>query len=586
MRSSIKKEDVDIALEILSSKSDLTREELSIIYQEAYHINSFFDSVIEPDIFQINTLLVDKISKIKNLNGHQPLNRLHSIAKKGCLASNLGIYTFASTLIENNLIFNQNSSSEFVISQGHVAPAFYVAQYVHHYFPLTFLLTLHQGMFPGVVTSKWGFQNEVNRPLGMGLADCVGRALHAQKVGDQSKNYSCLIGDGELQEGIVYELLGLIQQFKPRVDIVININKFGIGDIELPPDYEQLIKSFGFHTQFIDAEDSHSIKTAYSSLDSEFRKAILLNTQKGIHTHLPSGEEAVVSKHSFSVESSQKISSAPKSLGKHIQEKLSHSQYIVLCPDAMNRFGFTDKSILNSGMRENASIAVLKGFPDKMIKMVATDDQFLIFGMAAIEQLFVLEVKNFWLLASKSWGIWNGSNYFVNLILSFPDFVIFEPSSEKEISDSIDFVQNNESNGAILTFDFNIPVEKKFKTSLFKLNSLQESNEVYKKRAVVAFGAASTCLDMLSQEKPDLDFYYCNTFPLPQSEIDKLGVYDLVYFVEFNRTHNGLGKAIMSKSSVRKYELIGADNTMAFSPTSDQLKRQGLDIDSLRQRII
>ena len=95
----------------------------------------------------------------------------------------------------------------FVLSKGHTAPGYYAALAYKGFFPVEDLQTLrHIGSYlqghpdmkhiPGVDMSSGS--------LGQGLSAAVGMALSAKLSGKSYRTY-CLCGDGEIQEGQIWE---------------------------------------------------------------------------------------------------------------------------------------------------------------------------------------------------------------------------------------------------------------------------------------------------------------------------------------------------------------------------------------------
>lgn len=97
----------------------------------------------------------------------------------------------------------------FVLSKGHAAPAYYAALAERGYFPVEYLKTLrkidsklqgHPDMrkVPGVDMSTGS--------LGQGIAAASGMALYAKKESRDYRVY-CIVGDGESQEGELWEAM-------------------------------------------------------------------------------------------------------------------------------------------------------------------------------------------------------------------------------------------------------------------------------------------------------------------------------------------------------------------------------------------
>ena len=100
-----------------------------------------------------------------------------------------------------------------ILSNGHICPVLYATMAHAGYFPVEELLTLrkfgsrlqghpHRETLPGLETSSG--------PLGSGLSQAVGMAL-AERLNNpySAKYFYCLTGDGELDEGQIWEALML-----------------------------------------------------------------------------------------------------------------------------------------------------------------------------------------------------------------------------------------------------------------------------------------------------------------------------------------------------------------------------------------
>ncbi len=117
----------------------------------------------------------------------------------------------------------------FVLSKGHATPLLYAVLAEAGYFPRAILPTFRRlgsvlqghsvmGKPPGVEMSAGA--------LGMGLSFCLGRALAARLDGRDTRFY-CLLGDGEHNEGQVWEAAMAAAHFGlDRVTAIVDRNRF------------------------------------------------------------------------------------------------------------------------------------------------------------------------------------------------------------------------------------------------------------------------------------------------------------------------------------------------------------------------
>ena len=161
----------------------------------------------------------------------------------------------------------------FVLSKGHVAPAYYSTLAERGFFPKEDLVTLrHTGSYlqghpdmkhiPGVDMSSGS--------LGQGSSAAVGMAL-AGKLDNASYRVYCVLGDGEVQEGQVWEA-AMFAGARKLDNLVFVVDNNGLqidGDIEdvcSPYPLPDKFKAFNFHVIEIDAHD-------FEQIDAAFREA-------------------------------------------------------------------------------------------------------------------------------------------------------------------------------------------------------------------------------------------------------------------------------------------------------------------------
>ena len=178
----------------------------------------------------------------------------------------------------------------FVLSKGHTAPGLYAALALRGFFPVEDLLTLrkvgsylqgHPNMnsVPGVDMSTGS--------LGQGISTACGMALAAKVKGKANRVYT-LLGDGEIQEGQVWEACMFASHYKlDNLCVIIDNNGLQIdGDVAKvmsPYPIVDKLEAFGFHTQAIDGHDFEAIEAALEAARTVKGRpfAIVMKTVKG-----------------------------------------------------------------------------------------------------------------------------------------------------------------------------------------------------------------------------------------------------------------------------------------------------------------
>ena len=178
----------------------------------------------------------------------------------------------------------------FVLSKGHTAPGLYATLAHKGYFPVEDLLTLrHIGSHlqghpcmqhtPGLDMSSGS--------LGQGISAAVGMALSA-KLRNKSYRVYTLLGDGEIQEGQVWEasMLAASHKLDNLVVIVDNNNLQIDGTIEevnSPYPIDKKFEAFNFHVINIDGNDFDQIDAAFKEAKTVKGQptAIIAKTVKG-----------------------------------------------------------------------------------------------------------------------------------------------------------------------------------------------------------------------------------------------------------------------------------------------------------------
>ena len=178
----------------------------------------------------------------------------------------------------------------FVLSKGDTAPGLYAALAEKGFFPKEDLITLrHTGSYlqghpdmkciPGVDMSSGS--------LGQGVSAAVGMAIAAKISGDDYRVYT-LLGDGEIQEGQVWEAAMLASHHKlDNLLVIVDNNNLQIdGEItkvNSPYPIDKKFEAFNFHVINIDGNDFDQIDAAFKEAKSVKGRptVIIAKTVKG-----------------------------------------------------------------------------------------------------------------------------------------------------------------------------------------------------------------------------------------------------------------------------------------------------------------
>ncbi len=160
----------------------------------------------------------------------------------------------------------------FVLSKGHVAPGLYATLAHKGFFPVEDLKTLrHVGSYlqghpdkkhiPGVDMSSGS--------LGQGISAAVGMALSAKLSGDSYRTYT-LLGDGEIQEGQVWEA-AMFAGARKLDNLVVIVDNNGlqidgaIEDVCSPYPIDKKFEAFNFNVINVDAHNFDELDKAFKA---------------------------------------------------------------------------------------------------------------------------------------------------------------------------------------------------------------------------------------------------------------------------------------------------------------------------------
>lgn len=164
---------------------------------------------------------------------------------------------------------NDTNRDRFVLSKGHAAPAYYAALAAKGYFPEEEMLTLrkigsHLQGHPSMIKTI-GVDMSTGS-LGQGVSAANGMAMAAKYDGKDYRTY-CICGDGELQEGQIWEAAMTASHYQLD-NLVLFVDSNGLqidGDVKTVMNNAPLdakFSAFGWEVMMVDGHDVEEIDTA------------------------------------------------------------------------------------------------------------------------------------------------------------------------------------------------------------------------------------------------------------------------------------------------------------------------------------
>ncbi len=179
----------------------------------------------------------------------------------------------------------------FVLSKGHTAPGLYSTLAHRDFFPVEDLPTLRH-----IDSYLQGHPNMVTVPgvdmstgsLGQGISCACGMALGAKHTGNPARVYT-LLGDGEIQEGQVWEAAMFASHYKlDNLVVIVDNNGLQIdgrvADVMSPYPITDKFAAFGFHVIALNGNDFDELERAFAEARETkgAPTAIVMKTLKGL----------------------------------------------------------------------------------------------------------------------------------------------------------------------------------------------------------------------------------------------------------------------------------------------------------------
>lgn len=211
-------------------------------------------------------------------------------AKSGHSAGPLGMADVFTALYFGNVLHYDPKNPQmplrdrFVLSAGHICPVWYATLAHAGFFPISELLTLrklgtrlhghpHNEVLPGVENSSG--------PLGQGISQAVGMAYAGLKLKKEPWRVYCVLGDGETQEGQVWEAALFAGKNKLRnLTSLVDRNNIQIDghteDVMPLEPYKEKWESFGWHVLEVDGHNIREIIDACNEAKAIYEKPTMI----------------------------------------------------------------------------------------------------------------------------------------------------------------------------------------------------------------------------------------------------------------------------------------------------------------------
>lgn len=208
-----------------------------------------------------------------------------------CLSCvDLLVYLYWNQLKINPKTPKAPDRDRFILSKGHAAPALFQVLAERGFFPVSDLENYGEdggtfGEHPPTPDHLDGIEAATGS-LGHGMPMGLGMAL-ASRINQQSFNVFAILGDGECNEGTIWEAAMMASAQKlTNLKIAVDYNKWQATGrsneiLDLSPLADKW-RAFGWEVREIDGHDFSQIRSAYSEpVPSEKPLAIIANTVKG-----------------------------------------------------------------------------------------------------------------------------------------------------------------------------------------------------------------------------------------------------------------------------------------------------------------
>lgn len=205
------------------------------------------------------------------------------LAKEGHIASSYSVLEIIYSLYISGQISNINGrDGYFILSKGHAVLALYVV--LNEFGIITkndlYSYCQHDSIYAGHPNHKIPGITFSTGSLGHGINYAIGMCLALKALGKNNKVF-CLVGDGEINEGTIWESMLIAEQNKLTNLIMIIDNNNSTKRCLTVHDKKRKIESFGFHVMKCNGNNIYEMLGVLSELPKDRTCAIIADTIKG-----------------------------------------------------------------------------------------------------------------------------------------------------------------------------------------------------------------------------------------------------------------------------------------------------------------
>lgn len=191
-------------------------------------------------------------------------------------------------LMNLNLDNEGSGIDKFILSKGHASSCYYAVLSSKGYIPHEDLKTFRKfdSYLEGHPCIKINGVDVSSGSLGQGLSIANGMAI-SKKVSGKEGNVYCLVGDGEIEEGQIWEACMSSSKYNLN-NLILFVDNNGlqidgtIKDVKNVDNLEEKFNSFGFYVQRINGHNFDEILTSVSNAKKSNKpNVIIANTIKG-----------------------------------------------------------------------------------------------------------------------------------------------------------------------------------------------------------------------------------------------------------------------------------------------------------------